>query len=122
MLLVVHVNRVVSGSAEALGGDTLYARHLMGNTSPDKLNKILPNARVVAIASEPVPLTPTSLPKGIPADARLFDVYVDGIWFQGSDDPTMVGIYASPTDLPASWNKPTTIDEFVSRLTDADKG
>lgn len=46
-------------------------------------------------------------------------VYVDDLWFQGSAGATMVGAYMQPEDLPAHRRQPTTLDNYIQRLSEA---
>jgi len=83
---------------------------------------VVPDARVVAIASNVVSVRTASRPEDLASDVQIVDVYVDGIWLQRPDDPAMLGIYADRENLPASWDAPTTIDDVIKRLSSAEAG
>lgn len=122
VLLVIHVEHVIKGSA-AVANDRLYARYMNGNATAEELTKLIPDGRVVAVVSEPDPVAPAPAPAPLPnyliAPVQVYDLYVDGLWFQGSADSTMVGAYVRPDELPAAWRQPTTLDDYIQRLSEA---
>ena len=55
-------------------------------------------------------------PATVPATARLYAPYTDGIWLQGSADSQAFGVGAEPADLTAGWRGVRTLDGLTTEL------
>jgi len=119
VLLVIHIDRVISGTKGAVANDLLYARAMNGNATAAELTQVIPDGRVVAVVSEPTHAVPAPLHEFLVAPVQVYDPYVDGLWFQGTSDPTMFGVYVRPADLPSTWGHPTTLDDYIQRIHEA---
>lgn len=117
VVLAVRVDRVLRGAVPESTTGLLYVRQLAGVATAQELSAIVPRVRIaLVVADEFVAGTVTAWPDGLPSGTPLVGAYIDGIWLQGDDDTTMVGVHANPDALTSAWGTARTIDTFLDEL------
>jgi hypothetical protein len=125
---VVKVDRVLDRDdvAPALGERIYLAMNVSTETSARELAALNPTARVALVLEDisdwtPHPSATVRRPDAIPAGARLYSPYPDGLWLQGPTDARMSGVHSEADGLAAAWGSPRTVDEFAARIAAATK-
>jgi hypothetical protein len=120
---VVQVDKVIDrdDAATAAGQRIYVAVDVSTQTNVRELAALNPAARVGLVLSDisgwkPHPTATVKRPAGIPAGARLYAPYPDGLWLQGPRDTRMSSVHADLADLRPAWGAPRTVDEFAARL------
>ncbi|MFD0687801.1 hypothetical protein [Actinomadura fibrosa] len=115
---VVNVRKVLDGDARGVSGGKVYVSVYTDGTTPAaKLAALNPQAEVVAVLDDitgwrPSPDETVVRPAGIPASARLYAPYTDGLWLQGRSDARMFGVGVEAAALPAGWKRAETVDQL----------
>ncbi len=125
---VVTVDKVLDGDAGAVSGGRVHlAVPKSTGVTAKELAALNPQAKVVAVLDDittwkPVPGAAVVRPSAIPADARLYAPYRDGMWLQGSRDDQMLAIDAEHAELAPAWGGVRTVSDFAGVLERAAQG
>ncbi|MEU8117816.1 hypothetical protein AB0C21_03805 [Spirillospora sp. NPDC049024] len=119
---VLNVHKVLDGKKSGVTGGKVYVSVFTGGAAPAaKLAALNPQAKVVAVLDDitnwqPSPDETVVRPANIPAGARLYAPYTDGLWLQGRSDTRMFGVGVEAADLPTGWRHAKTVDQFSAAL------
>ncbi|GAA3753515.1 hypothetical protein GCM10022225_42770 [Plantactinospora mayteni] len=119
---VVAVDKVLHGDAGRVTDGKVYLAVPKGSrATPDSLDALNPQARVVAVLGDlttwrPYPTATVVRPSAIPAGAALWGPYVDGMWMQGAQDAEMLAIEAEHSELPPGWGGVRTLAELATAI------
>jgi hypothetical protein len=123
---VVTVDQVLAGTG-VKRGDRVYAsvRSSVHSSVPD-LAALNPKAKAVLVMEDittwkPHPAARVVRPAAVPATAKLYAPFPDGMWLQGPRDARMASVHAEPTDLASSFGAPRTVEQFAATLAVAAK-
>jgi hypothetical protein len=125
---VVAVDKVLDGDAGAVSGGKVHlAVPKSSGVTSKELAALNPQAKVVAVLDDittwkPVPGATVVRPSAIPADARLYAPYRDGMWLQGSQDDRMLAIDSEHAELAPAWGGVRTVSDYAGVLERAAQG
>jgi hypothetical protein len=118
---VVQVDRVLDGAGPRSADRVYVAVGIGGQTSAGELAALNPRARAVFVLDDitawrPHPTAHVVRPAAIPAGARLYGPYADGMWLQGPRDAQMSSVHAELAGLSPAWGKPRTVEQYADAV------
>ncbi|WP_422772332.1 hypothetical protein ACN28C_04555 [Plantactinospora sp. WMMC1484] len=121
-IFIIAVEKVLDGDATMITDGRVYiSMAISSKATPQELDALNPQAEVVAVLEDitgwrPNEQTTVVRPDVVPAEARLYAAYNDGLWLQGAGDNQMYAISAEHSELAPAWGSPRTVDQLTATI------